>query len=321
MNPSRADGNKWGCFAARAVRVFVTGAAGFLGAGVVAALARAGHEVVGLVHTASKVGRVEAAGGTPVVGDILNASAVAQAAAGCEALIHLAHTRDKGAPAVGQSMAAKVRVDGAYNLVAVARAVKARRLVIGSGYWEFGHHEETITEATPLNPIGSSVFNYQAERAGLDANQPGKLDVVIARPGMVYGDGGWFREMVDGIRRGTYTAPGAGNNTWSPIHVDDVGAGFLTLLERGEPGQSFLMVDDEPLPLKEFAAVIAGALGVPPPPHDTLEQAKGRLGEARATLMTANLHASNAKLKGLGWEPQWKSSREGVPPVVRAMAP
>lgn len=302
------------------MKVFISGAAGFLGLGVVGSLSRAGHEVVGLVHTPSKAPRVEAAGGTPVVGDILNASAVAQAAAGCEALVHLAHTRDHGAPALGQSMAAKVRVDGAYNLVAVARAVKAKRLIIGSGYWEFGHHEGTITEATPLNPIGSSLFNYQAERAGLDANQPGKLDVVIARPGMVYGDGGWFREMVEGIRGRTYIAPGPGANHWSPVHLDDVGAAFLTLLDKGQPGQSYLMVDDDPLPLKEFAGVIAGALGVAPPPHDTLEEAKARLGEARATLMTANLHASNAKLKGLGWAPEWKSSREGVPPVVRAMA-
>ncbi len=301
------------------MRVFISGAAGFLGVGVVQALSGAGHDVVGLVHSPPKAGRVEAAGGTPVVGDILNASAVAKAAAGCDALIHLAHTRDAASPAMGQSMAAKVRVDGAYNLVAVARAVKARRLIIGSGYWEFGHHDGVINEATSLNPIGSSVFNYQAERAGLDANQPGKLDVVIARPGMVYGDGGWFKEMVDGIRAGTYVVPGAGANHWSPVHIDDVGRGFATLLDRGAPGEAYLMVDDEPLPLATFAGLIAGALDVPPPPHDTLAEAKARLGETRAIMLSANLNASNAKLKGLGWAPRWKTSGEGVPPVVRAM--
>jgi nucleoside-diphosphate-sugar epimerase len=253
------------------------------------------------------------------VGDVLNASALAQAAAGCEALVHLAHTRDTGAPALGQSMAAKVRVDGAYNLVAVARAVKARRLLIGSGYWEFGHHPGTITEETPLNPIGSSVFNYQAERAGLDANRPGSLEVVIARPGMVYGDGGWFKSMVDGIREGSYRVPGEGANHWSPVHLDDAGEAFRVLLEKGVAGQAYLVVDDEPLPLRDFAGVIAAALGVDSPAHDDMAQAAASLGTTRAKMLTANQNASNAKLKGLGWAPRWASSRAGVPPVVQAM--
>ncbi|HEX9710742.1 MAG TPA: NAD-dependent epimerase/dehydratase family protein [Candidatus Thermoplasmatota archaeon] len=303
------------------MRVLVAGAAGFLGLAAVAALSRGGHEVVGLVRSPAKAAHVEAAGGTPAVGDVLNASALAQAAAGCDALIHLAHTRDAGSPALGQSMAAKVRVDGAYNLVAAARAVKARRLVIGSGYWEFGHHEGTITEETPLNPIGTSVFNYQAERAGLEANRPGDLEVVVARPGMVYGDGGWFKEMVGAIRGGTYRVPGDGANHWSPVHVDDVGEGFRLLLEEGGAGQAYLIVDDEPLPLKEFAGLIAETLGVDPPVHESMEDTKARIGETRAKMLTANQRASNAKLRGVGWAPRWRSSREGVPAVVRAMGP
>jgi nucleoside-diphosphate-sugar epimerase len=275
---------------------------------------------VGLVHTPAKTGRVEAAGATPVVGDVLNASALAKAAEGCEALIHLAHTRDTGTPAMGQSVAVKVRVDGAYNLVAVARAVKARRLIIGSGYWEFGHHEGTITEETPVIPIGTSVYNWQAERAGLEANRPGTLDVVIARPGMVYGDGGWFKSMVDAVRDGSYRVPGDGANHWSPVHVDDVGEAFRVLLEKGVAGEAYIVVDDDPLPLKDFAGAIAGALGVAAPAHDTLEEAMAAGSETRVKLMTANQRASNQKMKGLGWAPKWKSSREGVPPVVRGMA-
>lgn len=301
------------------MRVLVAGAGGFLGLGAVRALARGGHEVVGLLRSPEKAGLVEAAGATPVVGDVLNASALAQAAAGCEALIHLAHTRDHTSREVGQSMAAKVRVDGAYNLVAVARAVKAQRLIIGSGYWEFGHNEGLITEETPIKPIGSAVFNWQAERAGLEANQPGKLDVVIARPGMVYGDGGWFKQMVDGIRAGTYRVPGEGANHWSPVHIDDASEGFRVLLEKGAPGQAYIVVDDDPLPLRDFVGTIGHALNVPPPVHESLEEARERVGKDRAQLLTANQRASNAKVKGLGWAPRWKSSRDGVPPVVKAM--
>jgi len=176
------------------MRVLVAGASGFLGRGCVRALSAAGHEVRGLVRSQSKAGLVQAAGGTPVVGDILSIPSLIEVARGCEGLVHLAATVDSQAHAMGQSLAAKVRVDGTYNLSAAARAVKARRLIIGSGTWLHGDHKDVITENSRVDPYGTSMFNWQAERAAMGAHKPGELDVVVLRPGMVYGNGGWFRE-------------------------------------------------------------------------------------------------------------------------------
>lgn len=301
------------------MKVFVAGASGFLGLSAVRALSQAGHEVLGLVRSKEKGRLVEAAGGAAAVGDILSIPSVVEAAAGCEALVHLAATTDAASRDLGQSMAAKVRVDGAYNLVAGARKVGARRLLVGSGTWLHGDRAETITEATAAKPTGTSMFNWQAERAAMDANKPGALEVVVLRPGMVYGNGGWFREMVDGIRTGTYRVPGDGANRWSPLHIDDAGGALRAVLERGKGGEVYLAADDEPVALRAFADFVADHLGAPRPPAETMAEAAKRWGEATAKHLAANQVVANAKLRGLGWSPRWPTYRLGVPPVLAEM--
>lgn len=301
------------------MRVLVAGASGFLGLGTVRALSAGGHEVVGLARTAEKAELVRRAGATPALGDILSIPSLLEAAKGCEALVHLAASATTVSREIGQSVAAKVRVDGAYNLVATARKVGARRIVVGSGTWLYGDRKETITESTPVKPMGNSMFNWQAERAALESNKPGVLEVVVVRPGMVYGDGGWFREMVDEILAGTYRVPGDGSNHWSPLHIDDCGQAFRVVLERGKAGEVYLAADDEPAPLRSFVDFVADAIPAKTPPSSSLEDARTLHGEATAAHLTANQALSSAKMKGLGWEPRFKSYRDGVPDALHAM--
>ena len=301
------------------MRVLVAGASGFLGEAAVRALAKGGHDAVGLVRSHAKGETVSAAGGTAVEGDILSIPSIIKAAEGCGALVHLAASATTVSREVGQSVAAKVRVDGAYNLVAAARKVGAKRLVVGSGTWLHGDHPSPITERSTVKPTGNAMFNWQAERAALDANKPGALEVVVVRPGMVYGDGGWFREMVDGIAAGTYRVPGSGANHWSPLHRDDCGPAFVAALERGRAGEVYLAADDEPIRLRELADLVADARRAPHPAAQSMEEAGREHGEATARHLAANQEVSAAKLKGIGWAPRFRSSREGVPAVVAAM--
>lgn len=301
------------------MRVLVAGASGFLGLGTVRALSAGGHEVVGLARTAEKAELVRRAGATPALGDILSIPSLLEAARGCEALVHLAASATTVSREIGQSVAAKVRVDGAYNLVATARKVGARRIVVGSGTWLYGDRKETITESTPVKPMGNSMFNWQAERAALESNKPGVLEVVVVRPGMVYGDGGWFREMVDEILAGTYRVPGDGSNHWSPLHIDDCGEAFRVALERGKAGEVYLAADDEPVALRAFVDFVADELRVRRPPSETPKEAAKRWGEATAKHLAANQEIANGKPKGLGWTPVFSSHRQGIPPLLQTM--
>ncbi len=302
----------------RAVRVLVAGASGFIGLSAVSALSVAGHEVVGLSRSPDKDELIRGAGGTPVRGDILSIPTLVDAAKGCDALVHAAAAATTASREVGQSVAAKVRVDGTYNLVAASRNVGARRLLVVSGTWLIGDRKEMITEAAPVKPTGTAMFNWQAERAAMDANKPGGLEVVVVRPGMVYGDGSWFRELVEEIRAGTYRVPGDGSNHWSPLHIDDCGEAVRTVLEKGKAGEIYLAADDEPIALRSFVDLVADALHVLHPAPRTPEEAIKFHGDATAKHLAANQVASAAKLKALGWAPRVKSSRTGVPQVIAA---
>jgi len=302
----------------RAVRVFVAGASGFLGQSAVRALAAGGHEVVGLSRSPEKDEMIRAAGGTPARGDILSIPTLVEAAKGCDALVHAAAAATTASREVGQSVAAKVRLDGAYNLVAAARKVAARRLLVVSGTWLMGDHKETITEATPVKPTGTSMFNWQAERAAMEANKPGGLEVVVVRPGMVYGAGSWFFEMVREIEGATYRIPGDGSNHWSPLHIDDCGEAVRTVLERGKAGEVYLAADDEPVALRAFVDLTADALRAPRPAASTVEEAVKKHGEPTAKHLMANQVVSASKLKGLGWSSRVTSSRIGVPQFIMA---
>lgn len=290
------------------MKVLVAGASGTVGLPVVRALVEGGHEVAGLVRSPAKGSVVRAAGARPVVGDVLDPDSLRTAAKGVEAVVHLAAGRDDFE---------RTRVEGCRNLARAATEAGARRFVLGSGYWIFGNHEETITEESSINEDSAGRVNWRAERVARDAARD--LEVSIARPGMVYGPGGWFASMVKRLREGAYRNIGGGANRWSPVHPADVGTAFRAILELGEPGHLYLVVDDAPVPVREFTSFVAESLGVPPPASITEAEAAEFTTPELVAAMTANQAASNAKLKGLGWRPRFPTYREGVPEVLAAM--
>ena len=295
----------------RPMRVLVAGATGTLGLPTVRALAAAGHDVVGLVRSPEGAAKVEASGARAAFGDVLDPPSLRAAMHGAEGVVHLAASdRDFE----------RVRVDGGRNLVGEAVRAGVRRFVVGSGYWIFGHHEGTITEESGSDEGGAGRFNLAVERVALAAARPGVFDVVIGRPGMVYGPGAWFARAVRELRDGRYRHVGDGTNRWSPVHPDDAGEAYRALLEHGEPGHVYLVIDDAPIAVREFLSFVADRLGAPPP-KPMPPKAQSLLPRDLARAMAANQAASNVKLKGLGWRPRFPTFREGVPDVLHAMGP
>jgi nucleoside-diphosphate-sugar epimerase len=276
---------------------------------------RAGHEVRGLVRDPAKEARVREDGGTPLVGDVLDLPSLRKAAAGCSGIIHLAANPPEG------SDPAQVRVEGAQNLVTVARREEVHRLVVGSGYWVYRGQSGLIREDSPVDPQGESKINFDAERAGMEANSPGRLEVTVVRPGMVYGNGSWFRGIAESVRSGEYRVVGVGANRWSFVDRWDAGTAFRTVLDSGRAGEVYNVVDGHPAPLREFAAFVAAELGVPPPPSLPLTEAERVFGDVVAHHIAADRATSNEKLRGLGWTPATPTYRQGIPPLLREMFP
>jgi 2-alkyl-3-oxoalkanoate reductase len=293
--------------------ILVTGSTGFLGRAVVRAFARAGYEVRGLARDLSKAETVRADGGVPRLGDMLDPRSLQSAAEGCSGIVHLA----ANPPAEGD--AERVRVGGARHLLEISRRLGVSRLVIGSGYWVYGSQTELITEATPVDPRGESRINYDTERVGLEAQGTGRPEVVVGRPGMVYGPGSWFRELADSIRAGTYRVGGDGSNRWSFVDREDTGTAYVKLFEAGTAGEVYNIVDGRPATLREFVDFVADRLGAAHPPSVTWDEAVGRWGSVVAHHLTADRPTSNRKLAGLGWTPRWPDYRDEVSRLCREM--
>ncbi len=296
-------------------KVLVVGASGFLGRSVVRGFASAGYEVRGLVRDTAKGARVLEDGGTSVLGDVLDVRSLEVAATDCFGVIHLAAN-----PPV-ESDTARVRVEGARNIVEAARRRGVRRVVVGSGYWVYRGQPELIDENSPVDPRGESQINYDAEREGMAANSPGELEVLVVRPGMVYGNGSWFRGIAEAILSGKYRLVGEGTNRWSFVDRWDAGAAFRTVLELGSAGEIYNVVDGHPATLRDFADFVATQLGVSPPAAITLEAASGEMGNAVAHHLAADRPTSSGKLSRLGWRARVSSFREGVPDLLREMFP
>lgn len=296
------------------MRVLVVGAAGFLGQATVAAFARAGHDVVGMVRRPEQDRLVQALGGAARRGDLFDAGSLTTALEGCDLAIHLAQTDSPELPE-----RRRVRVDGAERLVAALRAAHVSRLIVGSGYWVYPDTPGVITETTPVAPRSISQVNFDTEEVARRAAGPGGLEVGVVRPGMVYGDGSWFRSMVDELRAGTYRYIVDGSNILSPIHWSDCGDAFRVVAEHWSDGGLFLAVDDEPVSTRAFAEFVSTRLGSALPTGISVEAAAREWGDDLAALNLANRRVSNERLRSLGWEPKCPTYRDGVPGVLEAM--
>jgi nucleoside-diphosphate-sugar epimerase len=299
--------------------VFVTGASGFLGRELVRNLAEHGVPVVGLARDEVKAEIVRARGGRAVVGDLVEGPSVERAAEGCRSIVHLASAAND--PTATEPQQERVRVEGVRTLARIAQQVGATRLVVGSGYWVYRGGPGRLDESAATEPSGESRINFECERAAFAERTARSLDVVVARPAMVYGDGAWFRPTAEAIREGSYRTIDGGTNEWSFVSVTDTAEAFRVLLEKGASGEVYNVADDRPTRWGEFAAFVAAELKRPAPPSLTRAEAEKEYGPVIARHLLANRALTAAKLRALGWAPRFASYRDGIPPILAAMRP
>ncbi len=301
------------------MRAFVAGASGFLGSSVTQALVREGFEVRGLCHSPGGRDRVSAAGGAPVQGDITDLPAMSRAMHGCDLVVHAASAPFAEGSADPLAGMRTVRVRGGRTLIDAALENRVPRYLAISGYWVYGAQPGTFSESAPKSPRSLAEVNFKVEEQARRVNDSGRLAAVVAQPGMVYGDGSWFREMVTEIRSGRFQQIGPGENHWSLVDVSDAGRALALLGRQGGSGEDYLVVDDHPVPVRELVRTLADLLKVPAPSGMPLPRAEELLGRDLARLNANDQRASNAKLRRLGWVPRYPSYEEGVRAVIAQM--
>jgi nucleoside-diphosphate-sugar epimerase len=281
------------------MKVFITGATGYLGSAIACRLVKAGLRVHGLARSAARAESLRSIGVTPILGTLEQPESYLADLKNCDAVVHAARASGD-LVAIDQKVLEAIRVS--------ALDGRVRHVLYTSGAFVHGPAGDAGQDETAtLNPSPSSQWRPAHEDVALDLVDH-DVHVSILRPGLVYGGqggyfGGWFRE---GLQRKTVTYPGEGSQHWSVVHRDDVAEAYRLALEHARGGQKFLLVDGSRHTARELAQAAAhatGAITCSLAPEQVLEQLGDR---GAALLMDHWLTAAKAR-RDLGWVPRHTS--------------
>lgn len=242
------------------MKVFVTGASGWIGSAVVPELLAAGHEVTGLARSADSADRLRAAGVTPRDGSLDDPGALTAAAHDAEAVIHLANKHD------WSNMAESNRAErAAVETFAAALEGTGKPFLFASGA---AFQPGTMVVETDVNPAsGPESPRGGAERFAFDRVEHGLHAIALRFAPTVHGAGGehgFIPQIVAAARRnGVAGYVGDGSSRWSAVHRRDAGALVTKALASAPAGTAVHAVAEEGIATREIAEAIGAALGIP----------------------------------------------------------
>jgi nucleoside-diphosphate-sugar epimerase len=293
------------------MKIFCTGASGYIGGSVAAQLAAAGHQVTGLVRSGDKADAVRAFGIEPVMGTLDDAAVLARAAQAADVVINGASADHKGAVTA--------------MLDALAGSGKAFIHTSGSsivGTRSRGERSDDIfDEDTPITPSPARVARVALNHFIVGYHDKGCRPVIIC-PSLIYGIGhGAGRDSVQvplliklAKKRGNAAHAGPGENIWSNVHIDDLVPLYARAIDRA-PAGSFYFVENGENSMREACLAINRMLGLSGPPSAmTMQEAAAEWGEGT----TEDTMASNSRVRAkraraeLGWRPKARGLIEEI---------
>jgi len=284
------------------VRIFVTGASGWIGSAVVAELLAAGHQVLGLARSEASAEAVDAAGATVRRGDISDLDVLRAAAGDSDGVVHLAFRHDVAF--TGDFQSAVDSDLAAIEALGEALAGSDRPLAIASGLAGL-KPGAVATERDIAEPLPGAPGRAGNERAALAFAERGVRSISVRFAPTVHGDGdnGFIARIVAADRAaGAAAYIGEGINRWPAVHRFDA-ARLVRLGIEGAPAGSVLhAVGEEGVAIRDIAEAIGRGLDLPVT-SITAEQAQAHFGFL-AGFLALDMAASNTLTrKLLSWEP------------------
>lgn len=289
------------------MKVFVTGATGYIGGSVAACLIDAGHQVRGLVRDANKATELEARGIEPAIGDLDDRDTLVRAAREADGVVSAANSDHLASV---QALLAALEGTGKPLLHTSGSSVigdDARGNVAGAAIYD---------ESTPFVVHPGKQPRHRLNQMLLAAAARGVRSVVIC-PALIYGKGRGMNPhsvqipfLVRQAREhGVVRVVGRGLNRWSTVHIDDLVNLYRLALERA-PAGAFYFAESGESSFAEIGAAVAARLRLGPVEPIAAEAAAASWGEARAFFTfgsNSRVRAVRAR-QDLGWQPRHASA-------------
>ncbi|WP_370900100.1 SDR family oxidoreductase [Chryseobacterium gossypii] len=238
------------------MKVFVTGASGFIGSAVVKELIGAGHQVTGLARSESSAKAVSDAGAEVLMGDLEDLDVLKQGASRAEGVIHTAFIHD-----FSQYAKANDADKAAIRAMGEVLAGTQKPFIITAGILGLSKTNRLITEddLSKDSPRSSEATAMELAENGINAS-------VIRLPPSVHdkGDKGFIPFIISQARKNGVSAyVGEGNNHWPAVHRLDAAKLFRLAMEKAERGMRYNATGDQGIQLKRIAELIGEKLELP----------------------------------------------------------
>lgn len=245
------------------MRVFVTGASGWIGSAVTTEFIDAGHQVVGLARSDESAAAVQALGADVLRGDLEDLDVLRAGAGDADGVVHLAF-RHEVAFRDGDPEAAVASDRAAIDALGEVLAGSGRPLAIASGVAGLkpGALATESERPEPMPGVGGRALN---ERAALALADRGVRSMSVRFSPTVHGDGdgGFIKQIVEADRsHGLAAYVGDGANRWAAVHRSDAARLVRLGIERAPAGSVLHAVGEEGVAMRAIAEAIGGGLGI-----------------------------------------------------------
>jgi nucleoside-diphosphate-sugar epimerase len=293
------------------MRIFLTGATGYIGSAVLDALLRANHQVTALVRTPQAVDALVARGVTTVLGDLKMIKSYRTAAEGFDAYIHAAADASAKREEIDRRA-----IDTLMN-AAVARArTPSPSLIYTSGLWVLGSNAQPMDETAQTNPGQLLGWRPAHEQLVLQAASA-SLRTAVIRPGIVYGGNrGIVSDLLKNGTKGLIRVIGNGENRWPLIYHRDLADLYVRVATQPQ-GSGIYHANDECD--ETVNAIVEGIVSHmtmrPEVRHVPLEEGRKKLG-AYADALALDQRVRAPRSRALGWSPTLHTVSSNVPRLL-----
>ncbi|MFT3771441.1 MAG: SDR family oxidoreductase [Minicystis sp.] len=284
------------------MRVFVTGATGFVGSAIVQELIGAGHQVLGLCRSDAAERKLAATGVAVHRGDVGDLDSLKRGAAAADGVIHTAYDHDF----LNVTREAAAEADTrAIEAMGEVLAGSGRPLIITSGMGLLARGG-VFTEDDAPDPSSGTAHRLPPERAALALASRGVRSAVMRLPPSVHGDGdhGFVPALIRIAReKGVSAYVGDGRNRWPAVHRLDAAHLYRLAVENAPAGAALHGIAEEGVPMREIAEVIGRRAKVPVVSKSPEEAAAHFTWLARYVALDAPASGARTQER-LGWRPR-----------------